>query len=104
MKFFGISILLFLSISAFAQQPPLSPEEQEKQMRKIRKTIEGIEAELASIEQQIAVYDEKFATATEYNEMRTNWMKALSDHIQARYDYLFRSKILEFYQGVPLEL
>lgn len=33
MKFFGISILLFLSISAFAQQPPLSPEEQEKQMR-----------------------------------------------------------------------
>lgn len=44
------------------------------------------------------------ATATEYNEMRTSWMKALSDHIQARYDYLFRSKILEFYQGVPLEL
>lgn len=44
------------------------------------------------------------ATATEYNEMRTSWMKAFSDHIQARYDYLFRSKILEFYQGVPLEL
>lgn len=44
------------------------------------------------------------ATATEYNEMRTSWMKALSEHIQARYDYLFRSKILEFYQGVPLEL
>lgn len=44
------------------------------------------------------------ATATEYNEMRTNWMKALSDHIQAQYDYLFRSKILEFYRGIPLDL
>lgn len=44
------------------------------------------------------------ASATEYNEMRTSWMKALSDHIQAHYDYLFRCKILEFYKGVPLEL
>ena len=44
------------------------------------------------------------ATATEYNEMRTNWMRALSDGIQARYDYLFRRKILDFYKGVPLTL
>ena len=44
------------------------------------------------------------ATATEYNEMRTNWMKALSDHIHARYEYIFRSKILDFYKGEPLEL
>ena len=44
------------------------------------------------------------ASATEYNEMRTNWMRALSDHIQARYDYLFRSKILDFYKGIPLML
>lgn len=44
------------------------------------------------------------ANATEYNEMRANWMKALSEQIQARYDYLFRSKILEFYKGVQLDL
>lgn len=44
------------------------------------------------------------ATATEYNEMRTSWMKALSDHIQARYDYIFRCKILDFYKGIPIEL
>lgn len=44
------------------------------------------------------------ATATEYNEMRTNWMRSLSDHIQARYDYVFRSKILDFYKGIPLKL
>ena len=44
------------------------------------------------------------ANATEYNEMRANWMKALSEQIQARYDYLFRSKILEFYKGIQLDL
>ncbi|MBE6213263.1 MAG: ABC-F family ATP-binding cassette domain-containing protein [Rikenellaceae bacterium] len=58
-------------------------KEQEKQMRKIRKTIEGIEAELASIEQQIAVYDEKFATATEYNEADY----AAYNELKTRYDH-----------------
>ena len=44
------------------------------------------------------------ANATEYNEARTNWMKALSDCIQAKYEYLFRTKILDFYKGIPLTL
>ena len=44
------------------------------------------------------------ANATEYNEARTNWMKAVSDRIQAKYDYLFRTKILDFYKGIPLTL
>ena len=45
-------------------------KEQEKLLRKLRKAVETIEAELADIEQKIAAYDEKFATATEYNEDR----------------------------------
>ena len=43
-------------------------KEQEKLLRKLRKAVETIEADLADIESQIAAYDEKFATATEYNE------------------------------------
>ena len=43
-------------------------KEQEKQIRKLRKAIEAIEVELANIEAQIADYDARFATATEYNE------------------------------------
>lgn len=31
-------------------------------------------------------------------------MKATSDMVQAKYDYLFRSKILDFYKGIPLTL
>lgn len=42
--------------------------------------------------------------STEYNEARTIWMKAISDFIQAKYDYLFRCKILDFYRGIPLNI
>lgn len=49
-------------------------------------------------------YKEGKANATEYNESRTSWMKAVSERIQAKYDYLFRTKILDFYRGVPLKL
>lgn len=61
-----------------------------------------------SAEASFKLMSEKYAngkaTATEYNEMRATWMKALSEQVQARYDYLFRSKILEFYQGKQLTL
>ena len=43
------------------------------------------------------------ATAVEYNEAKQNLMKAQSDELQAKYDYLFRTKILDFYQGIPIE-
>ena len=44
------------------------------------------------------------ASATEYNEIRTAWMKSLSDGIQAKYEFIYRSKILDFYKGIPLVL
>ena len=43
-------------------------KEQEKQIRKLKKAVETVEAELAEIERQIAEYDAKFAAAAEYNE------------------------------------
>ena len=42
------------------------------------------------------------ANATEYNEARTNWMKAVSDCVQAKYDYLFRTKYWIFIKEFPL--
>lgn len=43
------------------------------------------------------------ATSVEYNEAKQNLTKALSDKIQAKYDYLFCTKILDFYKGQPIE-
>ena len=71
---------------------------------KFKSSQSASEAAEASFQLMNEKYANGKATATEYNEMRTNWMRALSDHIQARYDYLFRSKILDFYKGLPLML
>lgn len=61
-----------------------------------------------SAEASFKLMSEKYAigkaSATEYNEMRTAWMKALSDGIQAKYEFVYRSKILDFYKGIPLTL
>ena len=59
-------------------------KEQEKLIRKLRKAVETIESELAEVESQIAAYDEKFATATEYNEADY----AAYNELKARYDHL----------------
>ena len=71
---------------------------------KFRSSQSASEAAAVSFQLISEKYANGKASATEYNEMRTNWMRALSDHIQARYDYLFRSKILDFYKGIPLML
>ena len=58
-------------------------KEQEKLLRKLRRNVETIEAELADIERQIAAYDAKFAAATDYNEVD---YKAYND-LKTRYDH-----------------
>ena len=61
-----------------------------------------------SAEASFLLMSEKYAngkaSATEYNEMRTAWMKTLSEGIQAKYEFVYRSKILDFYKGIPLVL
>ncbi|MBQ6691054.1 MAG: ABC-F family ATP-binding cassette domain-containing protein [Rikenellaceae bacterium] len=58
-------------------------KEQEKQIRKLRKAVEAIETELAKIESQIADYDARFASATEYNEADYR----AYDELKTRYDH-----------------
>ncbi len=58
-------------------------KEQEKQIRKLRKAVEAIETELAEIEGQIAEYDARFASATEYNEADYR----AYDELKTRYDH-----------------
>ena len=62
------------------------------------------EAAKASFDLMKERYMNGKANATELNESRTAWMRAVSDQLQAKYNYIFRFKILDFYRGVPLEL
>ena len=58
-------------------------KEQEKQLRKAKKVVETIEAELADIEKRIAEYDARFAAATAYDEAD---YKAYNE-LKTRYDH-----------------
>jgi outer membrane protein len=40
----------------------------------------------------------------EFNEAKTKWVKSQSEEVQAKYDYIFRTKILDFYNGAPIKL
>ena len=48
-------------------------------------------------------YENGKANAVEYNEAKQNLMRAQSDELQAKYEYLFRSKILDFYKGESID-
>jgi outer membrane protein len=40
----------------------------------------------------------------DYSQVKNRLAQAQSDLLQARYDYIFRTKILDFYKGVQLGL
>jgi outer membrane protein len=49
-------------------------------------------------------YETGKSSVFEYNEAKTKWMQSQSEQIQAKYDYIFRTKILDFYNGIPIKL
>ncbi len=42
--------------------------------------------------------------SVDYNLAKNNLTRAMSDLLQAKYDYIFKTKILDFYQGIELVL
>lgn len=49
-----------------------------------------------------AKYENGKATITEFNEAKNNYLKAESDLVQARYEYLYQTALLDFYRGKEL--
>lgn len=60
------------------------------------------EASQAAFQLTATKYENGQSTATEYQEAKTRLAKAQSDGLRARYAFLFRCKILDFYRGMPL--
>lgn len=60
------------------------------------------EASQASFELTSKKYEMGTATAVAYNEAKQNLLKAQSDELQAKYEYIFRTKILDFYKGIEI--
>jgi len=50
-----------------------------------------------------AKYENGKANITEFNESKNNYMKAQSDFVQAQYENLFQTRILDFYRGMEID-
>ncbi len=63
---------------------------------------------VTSMKEAFRYTEEKFnvgmINSVEYNQSKNNLATAQSDLIQAKYEYIFRTKILDFYNGVPITL
>ena len=49
-------------------------------------------------------YDTGRSSVFEYNEAKTKYAQSLSQQVQAKYNFIFRAKILDFYNGMPISL
>jgi outer membrane protein len=63
---------------------------------------------VAYSEESFRYTEQKFnlfmVTAVDYNAAKTTLLKAQSDMSQAKYEYIFKTKVLDFYKGLPLNL
>jgi outer membrane protein len=66
------------------------------------------EKSVAASKEAFSYAEERYAagksTVFEYNESKTQYTQSLSEQAQAKYNYIFRAKILDFYHGVAITL
>jgi outer membrane protein len=71
---------------------------------KYNSTIKAYEAADESFKYARERYDAGKSTVFEYNEAQTKLVTGKSERIQAKYDFIFRAKILDFYQGKEINI
>ena len=64
---------------------------------------EALKASTESFRLMTQKYESGKANAVEYHESKQNLLRAQSDELSAKYNYLFCTKILDFYNGIPIE-
>lgn len=72
-------------------------------MTKWNCSSEAVVAGNAAFELAKAKYENGKATMTEFNEQKNNFLQAMSDLVQAKYEYLYQTALLDFYRGHELD-
>jgi outer membrane protein len=72
-------------------------------IKKYEATKEQISAAELSYKNMERKYNVGMSTATDYLIEKNNYFQAQSNGIQSKYDYIFKTKILDFYQGKPIQ-
>lgn len=66
------------------------------------------EANLKAMEESFRYVEQKFnvgtVNSTDYTVSKTNLFKAQSEYFQAKFQYIFQLKIIDFYKGIPISL
>jgi outer membrane protein len=65
------------------------------------KSVQALEEAFRYAEQKFNV---GLLTSLDYNVAKNNLTKARSELLQAKYNYIFNIKILDFYRGIPIDL
>ena len=71
-------------------------------MKKFRASEKSVEALQLSFDYSQKRFEAGLITAVDFNDAKNKLVNAQSEMLQAKYDYLFKTKILEFYQGKSL--
>ena len=69
------------------------------------KYLSSVSAEVSAAESfhiTEAKYENGMASITEFNEAKVRWVESASNLAQARYEYLYQTKLLDFYRGREL--
>jgi len=73
-----------------------------------QKKLKATQKNLVALNEAFRYSEQKFSvgmvTSVDYTTAKTKLSKAETDLLQAKYELIFKSKILEFYKGVPLSL
>ena len=85
-----------------------------KEIQQVYYNARAAESKYASSREAVASNEEAFkltqakyenakASITEFNEAKNNLLRAQSEQIQARYEYLYQTSLLNFYSGKALD-
>ena len=73
-----------------------------------RKKYLATQQALVAMEESFMYTEQKFevglVNTVDYNAEKNRLTQTQSDLLQAKYDYIFKMKILDFYRGIPLTL
>jgi outer membrane protein len=73
-------------------------------LKKYNATVKTVEAMQESFKYTQQKFDVGMINTNDYNDAKNKLIKAQSDLLQAKYEFVFKTKVLDFYQGKPLKL
>ena len=73
-------------------------------LKKYDSSVKAVESMQESFRYSEQKFDVGMVTSVEYNSAKSSLLNAQSQLAQAKYEYVFKTKVLDFYKGLPLSL